>query len=33
MLKVRGSVGSETREFLVGVGQRAHTRHLWLLKT
>jgi hypothetical protein len=26
-LKVRGRVGSEPREFLVGVGQGAHTRH------
>jgi len=26
-LKVRGWVGSETREFLVGVGQGAHTKH------
>ena len=26
-LKVRGRVGSEAREFLVGVGQGAHTRH------
>jgi hypothetical protein len=25
--KVRGRVGSETRVFLVGVGQGAHTRH------
>ena len=26
-LKVRGRVGSEAREFLVGVGQGAHTKH------
>ena len=26
-LKVRGRVGSEPREFIVGVGQGAHTRH------
>ena len=26
-LRVRGSVGSETREFLVGVGQGAHIKH------
>jgi hypothetical protein len=26
-LKVRGMVGSEAREFQVGVGQAAHTKH------
>ena len=26
-LGVRGSVGSEAREFLVGVGEGAHTKH------
>ena len=27
VLRVRGSVGGEEREFLVGVGEAAHTRH------
>ncbi len=26
-LRVRGSIGSEVREFLVGVGQGAHAKH------
>ena len=26
-LQVRGSIGDETREFLVGIGERAHSKH------
>ena len=26
-LRVRGSIGDETREFLVGIGERAHSKH------
>ena len=29
-LRVRGNIGSEVREFLVGVGEGAHAKHLWL---